>query len=90
MLVSVLMIYPLALILGIGLAYMIVLITGVIAMINTVLGAQIDQLCTRAMYSIFPDFEAKANKLMLQQVGASMVHVVAITLILVAFSGRVV
>jgi 4-hydroxybenzoate polyprenyltransferase len=88
MLVSVLMIYPLALILGIGLAYLIVLITAVIAMINTVLGAQIDQLCTRAIYSILPDFEAKANKLMLQQVGVSMVHVVAIALILVAFSGR--
>ena len=35
------------------------------------------------MYSVFPDFEAKANKLMLQQVGASMVHAVAITLILI-------
>jgi 1,4-dihydroxy-2-naphthoate octaprenyltransferase len=90
MLVSVLMIYPLALILGIGLAYTIVLITAVIAMINTVLGARIDQLCTRAMYSIYPDFEAKANKLMLQQVGASLVHVMAIALILVAFSGRMV
>jgi len=90
MLVSVIMIYPLALILGIGLAYMIVLITAIIAMINIVLGARIDQLCTRAMFSIFPDFEAKANKLMLQQVGASLVHVVAITLILVAFRGRMV
>jgi 1,4-dihydroxy-2-naphthoate octaprenyltransferase len=90
MLVSVVMTYPLALILGIGLAYMIVLITAVIAMINTVLGARIDQLCTRAMYSVFPDFEAKANKLMLQQVGASLVHVIAIALILVAFSRRMV
>jgi 1,4-dihydroxy-2-naphthoate octaprenyltransferase len=90
MLIAVLMIYPLALILGIGLAYMIVLITAFIAMINTVLGARIDQLCTRAMYSIFPDFEAKANKLMLQQIGASLVHVVAIALIVVAFGGRMV
>jgi hypothetical protein len=88
MLVSVVMMYPLTLILGIELAYMIVLITAIIAMINIILGARIDQLCTRAMYSILPDFEAKANKLMLQQVGASLVHVVAITLILVAFSGR--
>jgi hypothetical protein len=40
------------------------------------------------MYSILPDFEARANKLMLQQVGASLVHVVAITLILVGFGGR--
>jgi hypothetical protein len=90
LLVSVVMIYPLALILGIGLAYMIVLITAIIAMINTILGARIDQLCTRAMYSVFPDFETKANKLMLQQVGASLVHVIAIALILVAFSGRIV
>lgn len=89
MLVSVLMIYPLAMILGIGLAYLIVLVTAIIAVINTILGARIDQLCTRAMYSIFPDFEAKANKLMLQQVGASMVHAVAIAVILVAFSGRI-
>lgn len=89
MLVAVLMIYPLALIVGIGLAYLLVLTTAIIAVINTVLGARIDQLCTRAMYSIFPDFEAKANKLMLQQVGASMVHAVAISVILVAFSGRI-
>jgi 1,4-dihydroxy-2-naphthoate octaprenyltransferase len=89
MLVSVVMIYPLTLILGFGLAYMIVLITALIAMINIVLGARIDQLCTLAMYSILPDFEARTNKLMLQQVGASLVHVVAITVILVAFSGRI-
>ena len=89
MLVSVVMIYPLTLILGFGLAYMIVLITALVAMINIVLGARIDQLCTRAMYSILPDFEARTNKLMLQQVGASLVHVVAITVILVAFSGRI-
>ncbi|MFA5295533.1 MAG: prenyltransferase [Methanoregulaceae archaeon] len=88
MLVSVVMIYPLTLILGTGLAYLIVLVTAVIAMINIVLGARIDHLCTRAMYSLLPDFEARANKLMLQQVGASLVHVVAITVILVAFSGR--
>ena len=88
MLVAVLMIYPLALILGnIALAYMLVLATAIIAGINTLLGARIDQLCTRAMYSVFPDFEAKANKLMLQQVGASMVHAVAITLILIEFGG---
>jgi hypothetical protein len=88
MLVAVLMIYPLALILGIGLAYLIVLATAIIAVINTVLGARIDQLCTRAMYTIFPDFEAKANKLMLQQVGASLVHAVVIVVLLVVFSGR--
>ena len=88
MLVAVLMIYPLAMILGnIELAYMLVLATAIIAGINTILGARIDQLCTRAIYSLFPDFEAKANKLMLQQVGASMVHAVAISVILLAFGG---
>ena len=90
MFVSVLMIYPLALVLGnFGLAYILVLATAIIAGINTVLGARIDQFCTRAMYSVFPDFEAKANKLMLQQVGATMVHAVAISIILVVF-GRIV
>ena len=90
MFVSVLMIYPLALVLGnFGLAYILVLATAIIAGINTVLGARIDQFCTRAMYSVFPDFEAKANKLMLQQVGATMVHAVAISIILVVFGGIV-
>jgi hypothetical protein len=41
------------------------------------------------MYSVFPDFEAKANKLMLQQVGATMVHAVAISIILVMSRGIV-
>ncbi len=88
LLVAVLMLYPLAMVLGsMGLAYMLVLITAVIAAVNTVLGARIDQLCTRAMYSIFPDFEFKANKLMLQQVGASMVHAVAMSIILIVYGG---
>ncbi|MDD1718485.1 MAG: prenyltransferase [Methanoregulaceae archaeon] len=85
LIVSILMLYPLAVILGsMELAYALVLTTAVIAGINTVLGAKIDQLCTRVMYSVFPGFEAKANKLMLQQVGASMVHAVAISIILIA------
>ena len=88
LLVAVFMLYPLALILGnVVLAYMLVITTAIIAGINTVLGARIDQLCTRAMYSLYPDFESKANKLMLQQVGASMVHAVAISVILVVFGG---
>jgi hypothetical protein len=88
LLVAVLMLYPLAMVLGsIGLAYLLVVITAVIAAVNTVLGARIDQLCTRAMYSIFPDFESKANKLMLQQVGASMVHAVAVSTILIVYGG---
>lgn len=90
LLVSILMLYPLACVLGsMGLAYILVLTTAIIAGINTVHGARIDQLSTRALYSLFPDFELKANKLMLQQVGASMVHAVAIAVILLAF-GRIV
>jgi 4-hydroxybenzoate polyprenyltransferase len=89
LLVSVLMLYPLAQILGnMELAYILVLTTAFIAGINTILGAEIDQLCTRAMYSIFPDFESKAHKLMLEQVGASMVHAGAIIIILLVF-GRI-
>jgi hypothetical protein len=82
------MIFPLALVLGnTYLAYVIVLVTVFIAGINTVLGARIDQLCARAMYSVFPGFEADANKLMVQQVGASMVHVVVLCLILSVSGG---
>ncbi|MBP1930008.1 1,4-dihydroxy-2-naphthoate octaprenyltransferase [Methanolinea mesophila] len=88
LLVAIFMLYPLTLILGsVELAYALILVTSIIAGVNTVLGARIDQLCTRAMYSMFPDFEKKANKLMLQQVGASMVHAIAISIILVVFGG---
>lgn len=88
LLIAVFMLYPLALILeSVELAYALVLATSIIAGVNTVLGARIDQLCTRAMYSVFPDFEKNANTLMLQQVGASMVHAVAISVILVLFGG---
>ena len=88
MLVTVILIYPLALILGsFGLAYLIAVTTAVIAAVNTVLGAKIDQLCARALFSVFPDFEERANRLMLQQVGASMVHAVAISMILLVFGG---
>lgn len=88
MFVSVLMVYPLALILGnVALAYVLCCATALIAGINTVIGARIDQLCTRALYSVFPDFEARANRPMLQQVEASIVHVVAICILLVAFGG---
>ena len=88
MLVTVILIYPLALVLGsIGLASLLALTTVLIAVVNTILGAKIDQLCTRALCSVFPDFEARANRLMLQQVGASMVHAVAISMILLVFGG---
>ncbi len=89
LLISILAIWPLATILGIGLAYMLVLATAGVAAINTVLGAQIDQLCTKAMYSTYPDFEANANKLMLKQVGATMMLAVATPTILLVFGGIV-
>jgi 1,4-dihydroxy-2-naphthoate octaprenyltransferase len=86
LLASVLALYPLSLILGnMVLAYLLVLTTALIAGINTVHGARIDQLCTRALYSVFPDFELRANRLMLQQVGASLVHAVAVTIVLFTF-----
>ncbi len=88
LLTSVLMLYPLTLVLGnMGLAYILILVTALIAGINTVHGARIDQLCTRALFSVFPDFEMRAHRIMLQQVGASLVHALAITVVLVAFGG---
>jgi 4-hydroxybenzoate polyprenyltransferase len=90
MLISVIMIYPLTRILGsIEIAYFLCLTTAVFAAINTILGAEIDQFCTRALYSVFPDFEEKANKLVLQQVGASTVHAVAVSIILIIWGGFV-
>ena len=88
LLVAVLMLFPLYHVLGsMELAYMLVLTTSVIAGINTIHGARIDQLCTRALYSIFPDFELSANWVMVQQMGASLVHGVTIALVLLAFGG---
>jgi 4-hydroxybenzoate polyprenyltransferase len=90
LLVSVLMLYPLAWVLGsMELAYMLILTTALIAMINTVIGARIDQLSTRSLYSVFPDFELNANKLMLQQAGASIVHAIAISVMVLVFGGIV-
>jgi len=90
LLVSVLMLFPLARVLGsMELAYMLILTTALIAMINTVIGAGIDQLSTRSLYSPFPDFELQANKLMLQQAGASIVHAIAISVMLLVFGGIV-
>ena len=90
LLVSFLMLYPLERVLGsMHLAYMLVLTTIIIAGINTVLGAGIDQLCSRAMYSGFPDFEQKTHELVLQQIGASVIHVVAMSIIFLMFGGIV-
>ncbi len=88
MVVAGVLIYPLSWLLGsMELAYFLIVITIGIAAINTILGAEIDQLCTRALYSIFPDFEARANKVMLLQVGASIVHAIGTVLVLVIFGG---
>jgi hypothetical protein len=84
------MVYPLARLLGnSNLAVALILTTVVIAVINTALGVKIDRLCTRAMNSVFPDFEARANRLMLQQVGATLVHAVAVSLIVLVAGGMV-
>ena len=90
LLISVLVLCPLARVLGNGeTAYILVLTTVITAGIITVLGAEIDQLSTRSRYSSFPDFESKANKLMLLQAGASVLYAVAIASLLIR-SGRIV
>jgi 1,4-dihydroxy-2-naphthoate octaprenyltransferase len=90
LLVALLMFYPLARVLGnTHLASVLVLTTVIIAAINTALGVKIDRLCTRAMNSVFPDFEARANRLMLRQVGATLVHAVAVSLIVLVAGGMV-
>jgi 1,4-dihydroxy-2-naphthoate octaprenyltransferase len=88
LLVAVLMWYPLARVLGNpGLATLIILATATVAVVNTVTGVRIDRLCTRAMTSVFPEFEARANRLMLQQVGAALVHTMALSLIVLVAGG---
>ncbi|MDD1713311.1 MAG: prenyltransferase [Methanoregulaceae archaeon] len=88
LLVSFLMLCPLAFILGsINLAYILVLTTAVIAGIDTILGAGIDQLSTRALFSRFPDFEANASRLMMKQAGACILHAIAICIIVLVFGG---
>jgi 1,4-dihydroxy-2-naphthoate octaprenyltransferase len=84
--VAFLMLYPLALVLGrMEIAYLLVLATVVVAGTVTFLGAKIDQLCTRAMYSEFPGFESDANRLMIKQVEASLVYSIVISVIMVIF-----
>jgi len=83
---AVLMLSPLALVLGNReLAYVLVLTTAIIAGVITVLGARIDQLSTRSRYSLFPDFEREANRLMLKQAGVSVIHALAISGIVIVF-----
>ncbi len=90
LLVSVLVLCPLARVLGNGeTAYILVLTTVVTAGIITVLGVKSINSGTRSRYSSFPDFESKANKLMLLQAGVSVLYAVAIALLLIR-SGRIV
>ena len=86
--VSVLMLYPLYRVLGtLDLAYILILTTVVIAGIDTFLGARIDQLSTRALFSVYPDFEKTANRFMLQQAGACILHALALCAILLVSGG---
>ena len=88
LLVAVLMVYPLAWVLGnTSLAVILVLTTVITAVIITVLGVRIDRLCTRAMNTVFPDFEASANQVMLRQAETTIVYAVLVTLILLAAGG---
>ena len=70
-----------------GLATILVLATITIAVVNTALAVRIDRLCTRAMSSVYPDFEAEANRLMLRQAGTTVIHAVVVSLILLAAGG---
>ncbi len=86
---AVLMLFPLARVLeNADLASVLVLTTVISAAINTALGVRIDRLCTRARNTVFPDFEADANRFMLQQAGVTLVHAVMVSLILLV-SGMV-
>ena len=76
---------PLAGVLGNpDLAYGIVLVTVTCAAATTILGAGVDQLVARVRYSAFPDFERKANNLMLVQVGISIVYALGISALVLA------
>ena len=88
LLVAVLMVFPLIRVLGaVNLAAVLVLTTVIIAVINTVLGVRIDRLCTRALNTDFPDFEASANRLMLRQAVTTTVYAVLVSLILLLAGG---
>ena len=90
LLVAILMVYPLFWVLGTTeLAYLLVLTTVIAAAVMTVLGSGIDQLSTRARFSVFPEFELQANKLMFKQVGVSILYAVTISVIVLVF-GRMV
>ena len=90
LIVAVLMLFPLVWILGnTNLAYILVLATALAAGVNGVLAARVDQLSTQALYSVFPDFEAVANRLMLRQAGVSLLYAAGITVILYVSGGFV-
>jgi 4-hydroxybenzoate polyprenyltransferase len=81
MAVAVLMVWPLAGIIGPA-AYAICAATALVAGINMLLGIRVDRLCTRAVHEAFPEFEARAHRLTMRQVQASLVHVAALSAVL--------
>ena len=88
LLAALLLWYPLARVLGTtGTATILVLTTVIIAVIITALAVRIDRLCARAMNSVYPDFEADANRLMLRQATATVIHAGVVSLVLLATGG---
>ena len=82
--------FPLTWILGTSvLAYDLVLVTIITGVVITILGARIDQLSTRVIYSDFPDFELKAHKLVIRQIRVSLINAIAVAAILIASGGIV-
>jgi len=66
-------------------AFVLALVTVISAAVTTVLGAGVDQLVTRARFSPFPDFERRANNLMLLQVGVSIICAVTMSAIVMVW-----
>ncbi len=90
LIVAILLFYPLTRVLGnTELSSALIVCTVLFALVNLTYGTRIDQLCTRSLHAPFPEFEAQANRLMLQQVIASLLFVVVITVLLVTFRGMV-
>lgn len=86
--VSALMVAPLTVALGdAALAHALCAATALVAAVNTVLGSRIDTLSRRAFSQAIPGFEARAHRLTMQQVGASLIHVSALCVLLVALGG---
>ncbi len=87
---SVLILFPLAGIIGrIGIAYTLVLTTVILAGITYRYRVGNSRLRLPFPVSRFPDFERDANRLMIQQAGVSVIHAVAISIIVLLVGGMV-